>query len=150
MKLQKEEALIARLNELKGLKVLERPGGKFYFLFHMTEDMSSTDISELELSVRAYNCLKRAEIHTVGSLAELITGEKESGYSLKNIRNCGRSSILEIMIKLFLFQYNSLQPERRERYIAETVELNLRRTCGGGRTRAGLNKGVFWTHILIS
>lgn len=53
-----------------------------------------TPIEKLELSLRAYNCLRRAGIDTVEKLRTL------SDYDLKQIRNLGRKSIEEIRQKL--------------------------------------------------
>ena len=68
--------------------------------------MPSLDIKieDLNLSVRALNCLKRASIET---LAELIH-EKES--ELMSIRNFGRKSMTEVIEKLREFGL-SLKPE---------------------------------------
>ena len=51
-------------------------------------------IEDLELSVRAFNCLKRANIHTIGDL----TGKTED--ELGKIRNLGKKSVDEILEKL--------------------------------------------------
>ena len=51
-------------------------------------------IEELELSVRAYNCLKRAGINTIGQLQEL------SEEKLLRVRNLGLKSTAEIQSKL--------------------------------------------------
>jgi DNA-directed RNA polymerase subunit alpha len=54
-------------------------------------------IEELELSVRAYNCLKRAGITKVGEVLErLEKGEEE----ILAIRNFGRKSLTELVEKL--------------------------------------------------
>jgi DNA-directed RNA polymerase subunit alpha len=54
-------------------------------------------IEELELSVRAYNCLKRAGITKVGEVLErLEKGEEE----ILAIRNFGRKSLIELVEKL--------------------------------------------------
>ena len=54
-------------------------------------------IEELELSVRAYNCLKRAGITKVGEVLErLEKGEDE----ILAIRNFGRKSLNELVEKL--------------------------------------------------
>lgn len=55
------------------------------------EDMS---IDELELSVRSYNCLKRAGINTVGELCNKTTDD------MMKVRNLGRKSLEEVQIKL--------------------------------------------------
>jgi DNA-directed RNA polymerase subunit alpha len=54
-------------------------------------------IEELELSVRAYNCLKRAGITKVGEVLErLEKGEEE----ILAIRNFGRKSLTELVQRL--------------------------------------------------
>ena len=57
----------------------------------------SITIDELELSVRAYNCLKRASIN---SMAELL---KKSEHDLLNIKNFGKKSSDEVVEKLRTF-----------------------------------------------
>lgn len=57
-------------------------------------DVDSMSIDELELSVRSYNCLKRAGINTVGDLRAKTLDE------LSKVRNMGRKSIDEILAKL--------------------------------------------------
>ena len=54
----------------------------------------SADIEELCLTVRSYNCLKRAGCSSVGSVVDLIG---EDGQGLLNIRNLGRKSYEEII-----------------------------------------------------
>ena len=51
-------------------------------------------IEELDFSVRTYNCLKKANILTVGELAQ------QSEMDLMNIRNFGRKSLTEVKEKL--------------------------------------------------
>ncbi len=60
------------------------------------EEEETTDITieDLELSVRAYNCLKRASIN---SMAELL---KKSEHDLLNIKNFGKKSSDEVIEKL--------------------------------------------------
>jgi DNA-directed RNA polymerase subunit alpha len=59
--------------------------------------MFETPIEELELTVRAYNCLKRAGITQVGEILEkLQKGEEE----ILAIRNFGQKSLDELMEKL--------------------------------------------------
>ncbi|MDR0435079.1 MAG: AAA family ATPase [Gracilibacteraceae bacterium] len=54
----------------------------------------SLPLEELDLSVRSFNCLKRANINTVGDIAEY------SRYQLLRLRNLGRKSMDEIVVKL--------------------------------------------------
>lgn len=51
-------------------------------------------ITSLDLSVRSYNCLKRAQLETVEDLAKLTKRE------LKEIKNLGAKSVEEIITKL--------------------------------------------------
>ena len=51
-------------------------------------------IEEMELSVRSYNCLKRAGIETVGDLA------KKSRAEMMKVRNMGAKSMEEVIAKL--------------------------------------------------
>lgn len=60
----------------------------------METDYSDMTIEELDLSVRSYNCLKRANINTVG---ELLQKTEED---LFKVRNLGHPSIREIKAKL--------------------------------------------------
>lgn len=61
------------------------------------ENVTSISIEELELSVRAYNCLKRASIN---SMAELL---KKSENDLLNIKNFGKKSSDEVIERLLHF-----------------------------------------------
>lgn len=51
-------------------------------------------IEELDLSVRSYNCLKRAGINTVHELAN------KSEDDMMKVRNLGRKSLEEVKVKL--------------------------------------------------
>lgn len=59
-------------------------------------------IDELELSVRAFNCLKRAEINTIGELTDKTEDE------LTCVRNLGKKSVDEIKEKLSNFREHGL------------------------------------------
>ena len=64
------------------------------------EDESNTakvlemTIEELDLSVRSYNCLKRANINTVADLTEKTEDD------MMKVRNLGRKSLEEVKKKL--------------------------------------------------
>lgn len=57
-------------------------------------DLSQVPIDELDLSVRAYNCLKRAEINMIAQLTDKTEDE------LTRVRNLGKKSVDEIKEKL--------------------------------------------------
>lgn len=59
-----------------------------------TRDMLAQPVDELELSVRAHNCLKAANIKTIGDLVR--RGESE----MLKFRNFGRKSLLELVAVL--------------------------------------------------
>ncbi len=96
-------------------------GSGFVYSVYLGKEFVESDIDSLDLSVRAENCLKRAGIYTVGDLCNRVDRSSD----LKNIRNCGRTSIIEIMDKLFYYNYICLKPENRAQYIQETIERNL-------------------------
>lgn len=58
------------------------------------KDVFNIKIEDLGLSVRSYNCLKRARIYTVGDLA------KKTPSDMMKVRNLGRNSLEEVLKKL--------------------------------------------------
>ncbi len=58
------------------------------------EKVLEMNIDELELSVRSYNCLKRAGINTVSELTN------KTSEDMMKVRNLGRKSLEEILAKL--------------------------------------------------
>ena len=108
------------LGQLNGVSVNEKKGGRLKFRMYVTEQMWETSIDALELSVRSYHSLKRAGLDTIGDIAEAVS----NGMDLSTIRNCGAKSRREIQERLFLFQYYSLKPEKREGYLKEVIKLN--------------------------
>ena len=51
-------------------------------------------LDDMDLSVRSYNCLKRAGIQTVGDLTD------KSEEDMLKVRNLGRKSLDEVIAKL--------------------------------------------------
>ena len=109
------------MNGLDGVELRRKAGGRFDFPMYLTQSMKEKSIEDLELSVRSYNCLKRAGYNTIGELTEAIS----TGVPLKRIRNCGTTSATEIMSCLFLFQYNMLPAERQHGYLLDVVKANM-------------------------
>ena len=58
------------------------------------EKILDMSIDELELSVRSFNCLKRAGVNTVGELVNKTPND------MMKVRNLGRKSLDEVLIKL--------------------------------------------------
>ena len=60
----------------------------------ITQAVLEMSIDELELSVRSYNCLKRAGINTVEELTNRTSED------MMKVRNLGRKSLEEVLAKL--------------------------------------------------
>ena len=89
--LAKHFIIASRLRE-EDLVPLEKPAA-----VAIEGDGRDMPIEELNLSVRAYNCLKRAGITRVGEVLDrLAKGEEE----IMSIRNFGRKSLIELQEKL--------------------------------------------------
>lgn len=69
------------------------------------ESIADMSIDELELTVRSYNCLKRANINTVGELVGKSMDE------LSKVRNLGRKSLDEILEKIDSLGYSLTKTE---------------------------------------
>lgn len=110
------------MNKIEGVRLKEKHGGKFHFRFHMTEKMSESPIEALDLSTRAYNCMKRRGFDTIGELVTSIA----AGNDIRQTKNLGEKTAREVMEKLFLFQYDSLPVRKREDFIAEVLLMNSR------------------------
>ena len=89
---------------------------------YMTQSMKDRSIEDMDLSARAYHCLKRAGYNTIGELTQAVS----DGMSLKSIRNCGITSAMEIMSSLFLFQYNMFPAEQRYEYLVDVIKVNVK------------------------
>ncbi len=92
---QGAEILSAHLNILADLSNLVKED--IFEEFVDSDKKPSTQpisITSLDLSVRSYNCLKRAKLESIEDLAELTTRE------LKEIKNLGAKSVDEIIEKL--------------------------------------------------
>lgn len=76
-------------------------------------------IEEMELSVRAYNCLKRSNVHTVGELIDIVNSD-----GLLKIRNLGKKSLIEIKTALLAIGYEFLSERGRRSFWNEMLELN--------------------------
>ncbi|MCP4164616.1 MAG: DNA-directed RNA polymerase subunit alpha [Chloroflexi bacterium] len=83
-------SMVAGVELVEEEPVVEEEGG-------IPSRIADQPIEELELSMRAYNCLKRAGITKVGEvLLKLEQGENE----MLSIRNFGRKSLVELIDKL--------------------------------------------------
>lgn len=79
-------------------------------------------IDEMNLTVRSSNGLKRANIHTFGTLKEILADES----GLLNIRNIGQKSIKEIKQLFFEECYARLLPYEKAHYWQEILDSQQR------------------------
>ena len=79
-------------------EMLERDAKDIVNIKEKTEDSKTkaleTSIDDLDFSVRAYNCLKRANIHT---LQDLVNKDESE---IMKIRNLGKKSLKEVLDKI--------------------------------------------------
>ena len=94
--------------------------GKFRYVVYQGMDAMDEEIDSLDLSVRSYNCLKRAGYDTVNSVVNDVDRRED----LLKVRNMGRRSMDEVMLKLFLYTYESLKPEKRKAYLEKVRGMN--------------------------
>jgi DNA-directed RNA polymerase subunit alpha len=79
----------------------------------VSDDILSKSVTELELSVRSFNCLKSSNINTIG---ELLKYDRDS---LMKIKNFGKKSLTEISEKLQLYGLSLNQKEEGEINVLE-------------------------------
>ena len=94
----------------------------------LSPDKYNIPIEDLNLSVRAYNCLKRSGLMTVGQVLEKSEDE------LLSLRNFGRKSYDELRDKLVEMNLLSPQPEGHEEGMMGNVPI-------GRATPAGVGEG---------
>ncbi len=95
-------------------------GGRFRFVVYQGMEAMDKSFDELELTVRSYNCLRRAGYDTINSVVTDIDRRED----FNKIRNMGRKSADEVMLKLFLYTYENLKPEKRKAYLEKVRSMN--------------------------
>jgi len=83
-----------------------------------TNHLADLSIDEMNLTVRSSNGLKRANIHTFGTLKEILAIEN----GLLKIRNIGQKSIKEIKQLFFEECYSHLLPYEKAQYWQEILD----------------------------
>ena len=94
-------------------------GSEYVMELPFYDEARNSSIEKLNLSVRSFNCLKRAGIDTVGKCINVIKAD-----GLLNIRNLGKKSVCEINAKIREFGYAMLPKEYRIGFIVSTIRLN--------------------------
>ncbi|MBR2240606.1 MAG: hypothetical protein IJ890_04410 [Clostridia bacterium] len=119
------ESLEEELQELKRqVAVFKRTGGS---VIDATNSVYSMPIEEMDLSVRSFNCLKRAGFNTLGDCLKLSEG------NYLNVRNLGRKSFDEVVEKIEVFtnpaKVEALRKEKerkaKEKAEAEALSLEM-------------------------
>ena len=94
-------------------------GDEYEMQLPFYDEARNLPIEELGLSVRSFNCLKRAGINTVGACVKAI---KEG--NLLSIRNLGRKSVCEINAQVRECGYAMLPKGEKLEFIYATIRLN--------------------------
>ena len=84
-----------------------------------SETSCNTEIEKLDLSVRSYNCLKRAGLHTVSKIIDAMHED-----SLWKIRSLGKNSRAEIHVRIYEFGYYSLTERGKKNFVKALLDLN--------------------------
>lgn len=100
----------------------------FHFHVMFTNEQMEQGVDVLDLSQRAYNCLRRNNIYTLGDLVNGVktNGEETSKRRLLKFRNLGRKTSEEILLKMFYYQFIVLPEKRKNEYMQEVVLSNCR------------------------
>ena len=100
----------------------------FHFHVMFTNEQMEQGVDVLDLSQRAYNCLRRNNIYTLGDLVNgaETNGEETSKRRLLKFRNLGRKTSEEILLKMFYYQFMVLPEKRKNEYMQEVVLSNCR------------------------
>ncbi|MCR5543227.1 MAG: hypothetical protein K6F55_03685 [Eubacterium sp.] len=126
-----DENVVREMNKyLEGTtieEVLVRNRKMFHFKVMFNNDQMNQDIDVLDLRPRAYNCLKRYGFNTISHLVNgVYAKENESSKKqLLKIRNLGKNTAEEILIKLFYYQFRILSDDRKKAYMQKIVEENI-------------------------
>lgn len=114
------------LNDTTIEEILIRNRKMFHFKVMFTIEQMAQDIDVLDLRPRAYNCLKRYGYNKVSDVVNGVeTREEESSKrQLLKIRNLGRNTAEEILMKIFYYQFLVLPDEKKCDYMQKIVTAN--------------------------
>ncbi|MBQ6229899.1 MAG: hypothetical protein IJJ74_02155 [Eubacterium sp.] len=107
-------------------EILIRNKKMFHYSVMFNSEQMKQDIEVLDLKPRAYNCLRRYGFNTISHLVNGVhTKENESSKKqLLRIRNLGKQTAEEILLKLFYYQFLILPDERKKEYMQEILLKN--------------------------
>ena len=98
----------------------------FHFQVMFTNEQMEQGVDALDLSQRAYNCLRRNNIYTLGDLVNGVEtrGDETSKKQLLRFRNLGRKTSEEILLKLFYYQFLVLSEKQKKAYMQMVIHSN--------------------------
>ena len=107
-------------------ELMARKKERFFYEVHLTEAQCNQEIIILDLSQRAYNCLRRAGINNLGQILDGFhdTGDESSKTKLRRLRNLGKGTAEEILAKLFFYHFQLLPNEKRGEYMRRLLMMN--------------------------
>lgn len=117
--LEEMKKLIEKNGFYETIKSCFGESAKFAVDSSILEAYASLQLEDLDLSVRAYNCMKRSCINTVGELFKLAPG-----CIIVNRRFHSIKSANEILGKLAELRFQRLDETGKNNFIEETIELN--------------------------
>lgn len=117
---QKVAILLEHAEKVGVIEMLKNYGEQVSVQIPLGKMLCETEIDDLELSVRARNCLHRAGVKTVFDLTELIMTEGK----MERLRNLGRKSIVEIKTVLLVMAYERLTTERKAEFWENVLQEN--------------------------
>lgn len=106
--------------------ILLRNHKLFHYHVMFTAEQMKQDVEVLDLSPRAYHCLKRSGFNSIGNLINgVYTKQTEtSKRQLLKLNNLGIKTADEILIKLFYYQFNVLPDSQKREYMLEVAASN--------------------------
>lgn len=93
----------------------------FKFVVYQGMSAMNESIENLDISVRSYRCLAREGCDTINSVVNRIDSRQDL---CEKFRNMGRKTANEVMLKLFLYTYDNLKPEKRKAYLEVVRMIN--------------------------
>ena len=99
--------------------IVEKFGGGAKIEIGYTQAVCDTPVELLDLSVRSYNALMRANCKTVGQAITAINQQ-----SLQGMRNLGRKSIAEIRSLIVEYGYKQLSETRKREFLLNLLQVN--------------------------
>ncbi len=114
------------LNDTTIEDIMMKHSKMFHFRVNLSRIQMEQDIEVLDLTPRAYNCLRRAGINKVGDLINKYSTKDtmSSKQQLRRNRNLGEKTAIDILLKLFYYQFSITPEEEKADYMRSVIESN--------------------------